>query len=74
LLRRLVPRSRLRGSFEEIIIQPPLSGVVVTSFTSRRTLNMGRADPDMDVHGGDPYFVLDDTEKRELWEELRAVT
>jgi hypothetical protein len=35
---------------------------------------MGRANPDVDVHWGDPYFVLDDTEERELWDELRAVT
>jgi hypothetical protein len=23
---------------------------------------------------GDPYFVLDDTEEREMWEELMPVT
>jgi hypothetical protein len=35
---------------------------------------MGRADLDVDVHRGDTYFVLDDTEERELWEEMRVVT
>jgi hypothetical protein len=24
--------------------------------------------------GGDPYFILVDTEEREIWEELRVMT
>jgi hypothetical protein len=64
-----------RGSFEEIIIQPPDSG---------GSGDLVRAALDPSIRGGptltwmstwgDSYFVLDDTEEREMWEELRAVT
>jgi hypothetical protein len=69
------PSEPPRGSFEEIIIQPPLSGgsgdlvraALDPSIWGGPTLTW------MSI-GGDLYFVLDDTEEREMWEELRVVT
>jgi hypothetical protein len=64
-----------RGSFEEYIVQPSLSG---------GSGDLARATPDlslwrgltlnwMSIEGG-PYFVLDDVEEREMWAELRTMT
>ncbi|KAL5668020.1 hypothetical protein ACJX0J_020241, partial [Zea mays] len=69
------PSKPLRGSFEEIIIQPPLLG---------GSGDLVRVVPDPSIWGGttltwmstegDLYFVLDNTEEREMWEELRVMT
>jgi hypothetical protein len=60
---------------DEIIIEPPLSG---------GSRDLVHATPDPSIWGGptlawmstegDPYFVLDDLEECEFWDELRAVT
>jgi hypothetical protein len=69
------PLELLRGSFKAIIIQPPLSG---------GSGDLVHAAPNPLIRGGptlalmstvgDSYFVLDDTEEREMWEDLRAMT
>jgi hypothetical protein len=69
------PTEPPKGPFEDIIIQPPLSG---------GSGDLVRVVLDPSIWGGptvtwmstwhDMYFVLDDTEERELWEDLRVVT
>jgi hypothetical protein len=69
------PSERPRESFEEYIIQPPISG---------GGGDLVRTTPDLSVWGGltltwmstedNPYFILDDTEEQKMWAEQRALT
>jgi hypothetical protein len=71
------PRMVLDGGLlgDEIIIEPPLS---------EGSGDLVRVVPDPSIWGGPtlawmsteggPYFILDDLEEREFWDELRAVT
>jgi hypothetical protein len=72
-----VPPGRIVGGIllgDEMIIEPPIIGASDDLVRSRPDPSMWGGPPwEWTSTEGDPYFVLDDIEEREFWEEFQAL-